>query len=307
MMASDKRGAGSGWRTPAALSAIAALLVLGGCDKKPGGQVVAVVGNEEITQQELRAEAATAGPGATQDFEAAAPALLQRVIERNLLADYARDQGLDRGPEYVARRRQLEQTLLASLAVRNLAGEPKTPSAADVRKFITDNPTWFAGRERLTLDQLSFPSIDRAQIKALTELPSMDAIYERLLSQGVKVTRGRAVLDTASIDPFVGKQIVALPNGEIFDLTTGGQTFIGTVVARAPNPTPADQTTKAATDALLRSKSGKALADKVAEMRKSTKITYAPAYQPIAQASGQPAGQPAAKSSAPPSGQPAAK
>lgn len=302
MMASDKRGAGSGWRTTAALSAIAALLVLGGCDKKPGGQVVAVVGDEEITQQELRAEAATT-PAAAQDFEAAAPALLQRVIERNLLADYARDQGLDRGPEYVARRRQLEQTLLASLAARKLAGEPKTPSAEDVRKFITDNPTWFAGRERLTLDQLSFPTIPREQIKALTELPSMDAIYEKLLSQGVKVTRGRTVLDTASIDPFVGKQIVALPNGEIFDLTTGGQTFIGTVVARAPNPTPADQTNKAAADALLRGKSGKSVADKVAELRKSAKITYAPAYQPIAQASG----QPAAKASGQPAAQPATK
>jgi peptidyl-prolyl cis-trans isomerase C len=278
----EKRGAGSAWRGAVALSAVAALLVLGGCDKKPGGQVVAVVGNEEITQQELRAEAMTAAPGTAQDFEAAAPALLQRVIERNLLAEYARDQGLDRGPEYVARRRQLEQTLLASLAARKLAGEPKAPSEAEVRKFMADAPTWFAGRERLTLDQLSFPTpADQSQIKALTELNSVDAIFEKLRTDGVKVSRGRTVLDTGSIDPFVGKQIVALPNGEIFDLSTNGTTFIGTIVARAPNPTPADQAVQAASDALVRGKSGKTVSDKVAELRKAAKITYAPAYQPI--------------------------
>lgn len=281
MSAVDKLGAGSGWRSAVALSAVAALLVLGGCAKKPGGQVVAVVGNEEITQQELRAEALTAPPGTSQDFEAAAPGLLQRVIERNLLAEYARDQGLDRGPEYVARRRQLEQTLLASLAARKIAGSPKPPTDAEVRKFMTEASTWFAGRERLTLDQVSFPTpADPTQIKALTALESLDAIEQKLRAQKVKVSRARSVLDTGTIDPFIGKQIAALPNGEIFDLSTNGTTFIGTIVARAPNPTPAAQATQAAGDALLRGQSGKVVGEKVAALRKAAKITYDPAYQP---------------------------
>ena len=281
MSAVGKLGAGSGWRSTVALSALAALLVLGGCAKKPGGQVVAVVGNEEITQQELRAEALTAPPGTSQDFEAAAPGLLQRVIERNLLAEYARDQGLDRGPEYVARRRQLEQTLLASLGARKIAGSPKPPTDAQVRKFMTEASTWFAGRERLTLDQISFPTpADPTQIKALTALESLDAIEQKLRTQKVKLDRARSVLDTGTIDPFIGKQIAALPNGEIFDLSTNGTTFIGTIVARAPNPTPAAQATQAAGDALLRGQSGKLVGEKVAALRKAAKITYDPAYQP---------------------------
>ena len=281
MSAVGKLGAGSGWRSTVALSALAALLVLGGCAKKPGGQVVAVVGNEEITQQELRAEALTAPPGTSQDFEAAAPGLLQRVIERNLLAEYARDQGLDRGPEYVARRRQLEQTLLASLGARKIAGSPKPPTDAQVRKFMTEASTWFAGRERLTLDQVSFPTpADPTQIKALTALESLDAIEQKLRTQKVKLDRARSVLDTGTIDPFIGKQIAALPNGEIFDLSTNGTTFIGTIVARAPNPTPAAQATQAAGDALLRGQSGKLVGEKIAALRKAAKITYDPAYQP---------------------------
>ena len=281
MSAVNKPGADSGWRSAVALAAMAALLVLSGCSKKPGGQVVAVVGNEEITQQELRAEALTAAPGTAEDFEAAAPALLQRVIERNLLAEYARDQGLDRGPEYVARRRQLEQTLLASLAARKIAGSPKPPTDPEVRKFMTDASTWFAGRQRLTLDQVSFPTpADPSEIKALTALDSIDAIYEQLRSQGVKVTRARSVLDTGTIDPFVGKQIAALPNGEVFDLSTGGATFIGTVVARAPNPTPTAEALQAAGDALVRGQSGKVVGGKIAELRKAAKIAYDPTYQP---------------------------
>ena len=146
---------------------------------------------------------------------------------------------------------------------------------------MTDASTWFAGRQRLTLDQVSFPTpADPTEIKALTALDSIDAIYEQLRSQGVKVTRARSVLDTGTIDPFVGKQIAALPNGEVFDLSTGGATFIGTVVARAPNPTPTAEALQAAGDALVRGQSGKVVGGKLAELRKAAKIAYDPAYQP---------------------------
>lgn len=260
---------------------ILAALGTGGCAKKVGGQVVAVVNNEEITQQEVRAEADPAQLPPGQDFQAVAPRLLQRVIERNLLADYAREQGLDRGPEYVTRRRQLEQTLLATLALRKLGGTQAAPTAAEVRQFIDTHPTIFAKRERLTLDQVRFPTpANRADIQALVKLGSIDAIDAKLRAMGIKVDRGHPVMDSATVDPNIARQIVALKTGELFDLTTGGTTFISTITARTPAATPPETWTAPATEAARRDRISKSVVDAVAKLRQRAKIDYDPAYKP---------------------------
>jgi peptidyl-prolyl cis-trans isomerase C len=266
-----------------ATALLVTVAVLPGCSKKVGGQVVAVVNDEEITQQELRAEAESAQIPASQDFDSVAPGLLQRIVERNLLVGYAREQGLDRGPEYVARRRQLEQTLLATLALRKLTGGGTAPSVtpAEVQKYIADHPTAFAARERLSLDQLQFPAPrDRSMIQTLTKLENMDAIEAKLKADGVRVTRGKPVLDTATIDPAVAKQIVALPPGELFDLTAGPTTFISVVTARVPAATPPQTWTAIATEAAKRDKATKSASDTLEQLRRKAKIEYDPALKP---------------------------
>jgi peptidyl-prolyl cis-trans isomerase C len=266
-----------------ATALLVTVAVLQGCTKKVGGQVVAVVNGEEITQQELRAEAEAAQIPASQDFDSVAPSLLQRVVERNLLVGYAREQGLDRGPEYVARRRQLEQTLLATLALRKLTGGGTAPRVTpdEVQKYIADHPTAFAARERLSLDQLQFPAPrDRSMIQTLTKLENMDAIEAKLKADGLRVTRGKPVLDTAMIDPAVAKQIVALPPGQLFDLTAGPTTFISVVTARAPAATPPQTWTAIATEAAKRDKATKGVRDTLEQLRRKAKIEYDPALKP---------------------------
>lgn len=258
-----------------------ALAMLAGCDKKPGGQVVAVVNSEEITQQELRAEADAAGVPADRDLQSFAPAILNRVIERNLLADYARDQGLDRGPEYVARRRQLEQSLLATLGLRKLAGANAVPTPAEVQAFIRQNPATFAGRQKLTLDQIRFATPDSPErIKELTNLGSLDAIQARLRADKVPAARGTTSFDTGTVESQVAKQIAALPNGQIFDLSANGVTFISAITARAPAATPPTSWTPQATAMLRNERSRKALVDAMAKLRADAKIEYDPAFRP---------------------------
>ncbi len=264
-------------------SAAGLVLVAGivGCDKKPGGQVAAVVDNVEITQQELRAEAEGMRQQPGQDAQAARAPILQRIIDRNLLAGYARKEGLDRGPEFVARRRQIEEALLADLAVRKLVGAQPTPTAAQVRDYVAKNPTLFAGRQRLDLDQLRFATPgDAKKIQALTKLGSLDAIGAQLKAEGVAFQRAPAVLDTASIDPAVARQIVALPNGEIFDVSTGGTTFISAITNRAGGATSEADWTPAATEALRRERAAKTLATAMTKLRKDAKIEYDPAFKP---------------------------
>ncbi len=274
------------------VATLAGAALLSACNKKVGGQVVAVVNDEEITQQELRAEAEAANIQVGQDIRKVGPGILQRVVERNLLADYAREQGLDRGPEYIARRRQLEQTLLASLAMRKIVGTPAKPTQEEVTRFINSQPTIFGQRQRLTLDQVRFPTpADPKQVQALTALGSVSAVEAQLKSQGVNVQRGQPVLDTASVAPMIAKQIVALPNGELFDFSTNGVSFISSITARAAAAAPPATWNAPATEAVRREKADQSLKAAMDKMRASAKIEYDPAFKPQA---GQPGAAPAA-------------
>lgn len=275
-----RTGRRSGLARPAVACLLGALL-LAGCAKKPGGQVVAVVGDEEITLTELRAEARTPPTAAEPEVLAANAAALARLTDRNLLAKYARDHGFDRSPDFVARRRQIEQQLLASLAIRELAGKPPKPKPEEVQNFIAANPTVFAGRERLEIDRIRIATPrDPAAVQALVKLQNLNAAQTRLAGQGLKFERGRGVFDTASVDPRIAKQIAALPNGEVFDLTTGGSTYIATIVGRNPLRNSMANWIGAATAAVTREQIAAKVETQLDKLRRATKIEYDGAYRP---------------------------
>jgi EpsD family peptidyl-prolyl cis-trans isomerase len=257
------------------------LAALGGCQKRPGGQVLAVVDNEEITQQELRAEGQVSPTVAGQNEKAATAGLLENVINRNLLAAYARSEGLDRGPDYVIRRRQLDQALLASLAMQKITGPDVNPTPAEIQQFIQSQPTLFARRERLTLDQIRISTpAEIKQIQVLTTLPSIDAIALKLTGDGVAFERSSTVVDTGALDPSIAKQIVVLPDGEIFDLSTSGMTFISRITDRANAATPPPTWTEPAAAAVRRIRVEKSLATSIANLRKNARIDYDSAFKP---------------------------
>jgi peptidyl-prolyl cis-trans isomerase C len=268
-------------KTAAGIACAGTLLMLSGCNKTPGGQVVAVMNNQEITRLELQSEAEQENLPANLDPRVISPMLLQRIIDRNIMADLAREEGLDRSPQYVTRRRQLEQSLLAELALRKLTGNMREPTAADIKAYIDKNPILFANREHLKLDIVHFSTpLSRQRVLALTALPSIDQVSEKLRQDKVSAQRLTTVLDTGTIDIGVATQIAALPPGTIFDLSAGGITFIGTVVGRENVSIPTNLWPKIATNALVNERALKTVGTALNDLRSRAKITYAPAYRP---------------------------
>lgn len=269
-------------RSAHVLGSCMALALLAGCNKQPGGQVVAVVNNDDVTVQELNAEAQAAQlPAASANDKQAVAALLQRVIDRNLLADYARREGLDRGPDYVARKRQMDQALLADLAVRKLSGGSANPSSAEVSAYIAANPLLFAERQKLALDQIRFPTPPQAdELKAITAAPTLEGVIAQLDAKGIKYVRGAAALDTGGIDAAAVRQILALKPGEAFALSTAGQTFVSVVTGKAPVSVDKAAWPTIAANALRNQRLTKLMADSLEQLRTSAKIKYDPAYKP---------------------------
>ena len=76
-----------------------ALLALSGCKREATGQVAAVVNGDEITLAELNQEIAEARIPPSADKKAVQQAALQKIVDRRLITQVAKEDGIDKQPE----------------------------------------------------------------------------------------------------------------------------------------------------------------------------------------------------------------
>ena len=262
-------------------SAMALILIAGGCTKKVGGQVVAIVNGQEVTQQELNGELNGASIPPTADKKQIMAQLLQRVIDRKLLVAKAKKEGLDQSPTYLAQVQRNQDAILVDLLAGKVGKGLPLPSASSADTFISQNVSLFGGRKRYQLDQLVFPtSKDPALMKKLSAAKSMADVEAALTSSGVQFQSGKNAIDTASLPPPVAAQIAALPAGEPFLVPQAGQIVASVIVSTESIPVSAEQARPVASQLLRRQALQKALSDQVAAERKAAKIEYGAGFAP---------------------------
>jgi EpsD family peptidyl-prolyl cis-trans isomerase len=259
----------------------ALLLLVGGCEKKVGGQVVAVVNGEEVTQQEVNAELQAANIPATADKKAVMAQVVQQIVDRKLLVQKAKAEGLDKSPNYLEQLRRGEDALIINLLTTKAAKGVALPDTAAVDKFIAENPTLFSERKRYTLDQISFPQpTDQTVLRQLEPAHSLEAGAATLSAAGIQFTRGKADLDSAMLPPPVAAKIAALPAGEPFVTPDKGRIVASVITSTTPSPTPEAQARPAALELLRRQSLGTAMQKQLDAARAAAKITYQPGFTP---------------------------
>ncbi len=192
-------------------------LALAACSKKEGGQpatkgqVVANVGDQVITTQELDNELRWANipPDKQKDPEVIKRVLGELVVRKYLLQQAIASK-LDREPGVLldllrAREQVLEKGFL------NRAAAAKAPGKADVDKYIANNPSKFANRKLLSVEQIGFPLGPNSQsvIDANKNAKSLDEIDQQLTAAGIPHGRQMGVLNSGDIPPDLYSEIEA--------------------------------------------------------------------------------------------------
>lgn len=282
-------------KVKAALMCATMAVALVGCGKKaPAGQVVATVNGTEVTMQELNAEVAAANIPEGADKKLAQRALLQRIVDRKLVAQEAQKRGLDKTPEFVSQKSRLEETLLAQQFVKQQVSTLPQATAADLSKFMSDNPNVFAQREQLLVDQIRVQAPKTpTDFEFLKNVHTQDGVAAALAARQVPFQRGKSALDTAQLPEAVVKQIAGLPAGEPFVLPAGNILLINVVTGKSSAPIPEAQARVVAGNGFREKQAGSMLQDRVKSLRGAAKITYQPGFEPPPQ-TGAPAA-PAAK------------
>ena len=133
-------------------------LAVTSCQKKAAGQTVAVVNNEEITAPELNAALANDPAAASLGTKQARQAELQKLIDRTLLVQQAKSDGIDKSPEYLNRLRMTTDDLLINMLLSRKMSTSQLPSAGEISSFESSHPQMFANREIWTLSQIIYPT-----------------------------------------------------------------------------------------------------------------------------------------------------
>jgi EpsD family peptidyl-prolyl cis-trans isomerase len=272
-------------------------LMLSACQKKAEGQVVAVVNGEEITLTELNAEIAEMNLPASADKNMVRSRVLQRMVDRRLLVQAAKEAGLDRDPAYLTQERRMQEQLLVSMYGKKAMDTIKVPDPTSLDRFISTHPGAFSGRKRFTLDQLviDIPS-DPKRLKSLEDAHSLDEVASRLTGMGISFAKSKGALDSATVNPDILKRIEALPAGEPFIVPQGNKLLINVITGSQPVTLSTEQARQVAAQAMRNEELGKIGESRLKEAKAKAKIEYQPGFEPKpdAPAAGAKAAAPAA-------------
>lgn len=267
---------------------LAASLTIGGCDQakkllggKPSGQVVATVNGEEITALELRQEMGNFSSRDPKVMKAAQQRALQGLILRKLIVQQAKDQKLDKQPDYTLQVHRGEENLLVQLYQRKIAGSVAVPSRAEAETYMAANPAKFSGRRILIVDQIVAPpnKIAPAQFEATKTLDDVKALLD---ANNVPYQTNVAAIDTLSMDPRLLEQIEKLPADEVFVIPQSGNLLFNKISETRPVPFRGDPAVAYATNALRAQRAQEAVVRQVDVLRKGaeSEITYNEAFKP---------------------------
>jgi EpsD family peptidyl-prolyl cis-trans isomerase len=183
-----------------------------GCSKKveenteaPNSQVVAHVGNDVITTQELDNEFRLARiPVDRRKDPALVKQVLGELVTRKYMVRKALDAKLDREPTVLLDLLRAREIVLASaIASRDLAEKSSAITKTDVDNYIGKNPLKFADRQIASTEQIVLPAsaVSQSLMDAVHDLKSLDEVDQKLTEMGIAHTRSAGTLSSADLSP----------------------------------------------------------------------------------------------------------
>jgi len=207
-------------------------VVLAACGKggdnqaaAPKGQVVAQLGSEAVTTQELENELRLDNVPADKQKD---PEILKRVlgdlVARKYLVRQALEAKLDREPRVLLDILRSRELVLANAAISgSVAGKLSAISKADIDKYIASNPSKFANRQLMTVEQITFPIGANAQsvIEATRDAKSLDQIEQKLTALNIQHSRSMGKLNSADLPEGLFNRMQMKRPDDVFFLRAG--------------------------------------------------------------------------------------
>jgi EpsD family peptidyl-prolyl cis-trans isomerase len=237
------------WRIAAIACALPVAMLLAGCGKKQAetavvGQVIAHVGPDDVTQQELDNELRLANVPVDKRNDQIVKAALSRVVERKYLVQQAIAAKLDREPTvHLDLLRSREQILAGAFVQRDLSSKMSSVSKNEIDSYVQAHPKQFDQRELFQVDQISFttPKDVEALSAATKDFKTLDEVEAKLNAMNVKFSRGTATLDSATMPAEMLKVLDARKSDDIYFIRSKGSASFFKVTSVDQKPLTTDE------------------------------------------------------------------
>lgn len=251
------------------------------CDKKAEGQTLAVVNGEEITASELNGELSNTNLPVGADKKQATSRVLQTLIDRRLLAEQARKDGVDRSPEFITRERRMSEDLLIGMMANRQIDTGKLPTDAEIAALQNKFPYAFEKREIWKLEQLQYPTpTDPAVNNRILQTKNLEQLASALTASRIPFQRGNNQLVTSVIPAEMYPRLVALAPGEPFIVPNGGRSVASAIVSREPSPLVGAAARTEAVNVIRRQNGTQLLQQRLKDLRQNAKIEYKEGFAP---------------------------
>jgi EpsD family peptidyl-prolyl cis-trans isomerase len=230
---------------------LTAVSLLAGCGKKnqdqasaPNSQIVARVGDQVVTTQELETEFRAANvPNDRRHDPEIVKRVLGELVTRKYLMQQAIAAKLDREPSVLLDLlRAREQVLANTYVARQVSTQASALSKTDVDKFIASNPTKFADQQIINVDQITIPFTAATQsvVDETKNFGSLDEVDQKLTALGIPHSRSSGALNSAEIPDELLKAMRTEKPDDIFFARAGQNGVFLHIKSREPHPMQGD-------------------------------------------------------------------
>ena len=290
-LASLKRTSGQRilWSGVVLLAAIGLSACGGKKDDKPG-QALASVNGEEITVLQLNEELQRAGVQAAQQ-EAASKALLESLIDRQLLQNEAVKDKTDRDPKVVQSIERAKALIIAQAYMQKRIGTISRPTAAEVEDYFNKHPEFFTQRKQFDMRELVIATADmNDKLKAaMDSAKSLEEVAVWLEANNVKFARTQLSRTSADLAPELSSKLMSMPKGQLFIIREGDRTLLIALADIKDSPVTLAQATPQIEQFLFNKKTKEAADAELKRLRAQAKIEYLNKKDSAAPAAGAPA------------------
>lgn len=230
---------------------LAPLILLAGCSKHkadeeaaaPTGQVIAHVGTDAVTVQELENELRLANVPFDKRSDAVKKRVLGEIVIRKYLVQQAMAAKLDREPTvHLDIMRSREQVLAGAQVQRTLATNASSIGKSEIDQFIGAHPSQFAKREILSIEQITMPigAETQAVVDATKDFKTLDQVDQKLKELGVLHSRSTGALDSGNVSDEFLVALRAKKDEDIFFARSGANGTFFKVTGEQAKPLSGD-------------------------------------------------------------------
>jgi EpsD family peptidyl-prolyl cis-trans isomerase len=232
----------------AALATLAATVLVACGPKKDapaadaaGSDVVAKVGNDELTESQLRIALQKQRGMRPDAGDAAAKQVLDQLIDEQIVAQKAVAAKLDQDPRVAAQIEAARRDILARRFIEQVAESAPKPTDDAVQKFYDSRPALFAQRKVFTLQRTDIQAPDdrRPEVDAKVQsVKSSAELSDWLKSQKLAFTTKTEQDASEQLPPNVLEKLSGLKDGQSMVVPSQFGVTALTLVSSAPAPKP---------------------------------------------------------------------